>query len=355
MQIESPNLHIQWGARANISEQIDRCRYARCALISDSAVGNLYAPEILAQLPRSSPLFTLPSGEKVKSLRVAEELWERMYAAHLPRSTLVVALGGGALCDLANFATGCYLRGVDLLLIPTTLLSMVDAAIGGKCGINLGEGKSAIGLIRQPKRVIIDPSFLQQLPPEEFRSGLAEIIKAALIGDPDLFALLESNQDSILSQTPALLTEVIGRSISVKLSIVHRDEREELGIRSLLNLGHTFGHAIESVSGWGSMRHGEAVAIGLVCAAELSVREGYAPLELPHRIESLCRSFGLPTRIPPALPASELIRLMHRDKKNFDSNITYVLINEIGTVFTNDDISDDKINSLLIDLGANST
>jgi 3-dehydroquinate synthase len=355
MQIESSNLSIQWGARAQLAEQIDLSRYARCALVSDTSVSTLYGQGILDQLPNNTPLFTLPPGEKAKTLQEAERLWEQMYAAQLPRSTLMIAFGGGALCDLANFAAGCYMRGVDVALVPTTLLSMVDAAIGGKCGVNLGGGKSTIGLIRQPKRVIVDPSLLPELPPEELRSGMAEVIKAGIIGDPTLFSLLESSAGSISRCYPPLLTEIISRSIDVKMNIVDQDEREELGIRPLLNLGHTFGHAIESASGWGAMRHGEAISIGMVCAAELSSREGYLPSDVRERIEKLCFSFGLPTRIPPALSASQLIRLMRQDKKNLNSDITYILIREIGSVFTNNKIPDCKIKSILVDLGANPT
>lgn len=334
---------LERGASCHLSSAIDLGRYSHCALLSDPLVATLYGQAIRSQLPEGSPLFIVPAGEEAKSLHYAEVIWTALQAANLPRSTLLIALGGGALCDLANFVGGCYLRGIDTLLIPTTLLAMVDAAIGGKCGVNLGPCKNAIGLIRQPKLTLIDPALLETLPQEEFRAGMAEIVKAGLIGDPDLVTLLETNRYK--------LTEILERAINVKRAIVERDEREESGERALLNLGHTFGHAIEATMNW-KIRHGEAVAIGLICAAQLSLREGTCSPDLPSRIERLCASLGLPTRIPPELAASELLPLMQKDKKNFGSGVTCVLLNGVGSAFVKREVNDSKIKSLLIDLGA---
>lgn len=323
---------------------LDLSPYTHTLLLSEPTVAKLYGAEVLEQLLPGSHLLTVPSGEGAKTLSVAERVWKEMQHLSLPRSTLLVALGGGALCDLANFVGGCYMRGIDTVLIPTTLLAMVDAAIGGKCGINLGSGKNAIGLIRQPIQTVIDPSYLESLPIEEFRSGMAECIKAGIVGDPDLFTLLESGSSDV--------EQIIQRSIDVKQSIVERDEREESGLRSLLNLGHTFGHAIESTLGWGALRHGEAVAIGLVCAAELSCRDGFCSPGLPLRIERICTAFNLPTRIPNGVSTSELLIEMQKDKKNNTTGVTCVLIKEIGSVFLKKEICDLKIKPLLIDLGA---
>ncbi len=238
-----------------------------------------------------------PAGESSKDLSHLPLLYDSFLAAGLKRDGWVIALGGGVVGDLAGFAAATYLRGVAFIQIPTTLLAMADASIGGKVGVNYGGGKNLVGAFHQPRLVLTSPSFLSTLSDPELANGLAEVIKAAIIGDEELFDLLEKQAEKIWSRDPEVLEDLIERAAAVKARIVGRDEREQ-GERQLLNLGHTFGHALEAAGDFDRLRHGEAVAIGLVAACQLSILAGLADESFRDRVVSLLVSHRLPTHCP---------------------------------------------------------
>jgi 3-dehydroquinate synthase len=246
------------------------------------------------------------------------------------RDSWVVALGGGVIGDLAGFAAATYLRGIALLQIPTSLLAMADSSVGGKVGIDYGGVKNLIGAFHQPSLVLTSPGFLTTLPDPEYANGMAEVIKAALIGSPSLLQLLETEAEAIWKRDRSILEELLVESVTVKARIVEQDERES-GIRQLLNLGHTFGHAFEAWGHFERLRHGEAVAIGLVAACQLSVLQGIASIGLRERIETLVRRYRLPTRLPGG--RWEAIEPWLRfDKKAREAGGTFVLTKDIGDV-----------------------
>lgn len=264
----------------------------------------------------------VPAGEGSKQGRQLARLWAALAQAQAGRDAVVVAVGGGVVGDLAGFAAATWNRGVDLVQVPTTLLSMVDASIGGKTGINLAQGKNLVGAFHQPRLVVADLETLKTLPDREFRAGLAEVVKYALIGDAGLFSLLERNAGDILVRRPALLEKIVEKCASHKARVVALDERES-GPRMLLNFGHTFGHAIETATGYRRYLHGEAVAIGLCAAARLSGKG------LEGRVRGLIRQLGLPDRAPGLKPEA-LQRLAAGDKKARGGRVRYVVLDRIG-------------------------
>lgn len=275
----------------------------------------------------------LPDGESYKTLDTLQQIFTALLTHHHHRHTTLVALGGGVIGDMTGFAAACYQRGVDFVQIPTTLLAQVDSSIGGKTAVNHPLGKNMIGAFHQPRAVIIDTATLITLPEREFCAGLAEIIKAALIKDQKFFAWLETNMDKLINKDPAALTEAIYRSCQIKAAIVMADEKEQNGERALLNLGHTFAHAIETNLGYGAWLHGEAVAVGLILAAKLS----NLSQEEINRIEKLIAKAKLPTVLPKTLKIDLLLATMQRDKKNLRQQLTFVLLKSMGnaTLVTN--------------------
>jgi 3-dehydroquinate synthase len=291
----------------------------RAVVVTVGPVAALYAEPVLAGL-REAGLqaydVVVPDGEEGKTLASLEGLFHRFAAIPLGRSDLVVALGGGVAGDLAGFAAATWNRGVPVIQVPTTLLAQVDAAIGGKTGVNLAEGKNLVGAFHQPSVVIADTATLATLQPRERRAGLGEAAKYGFIADPSLLDLLESRPDAAVAGDPDVLTEVVRRGVAVKARIVAADERES-GDRALLNYGHTIGHAIETFTGYGTYRHGEAVALGMVAAARLGELLGLSETGLADRTVALLGRLGLPTGGLRADPA-ELWALLHRDKKARD-------------------------------------
>ena len=263
-------------------------------------------------------------GEGSKSLKTARELFERLVAIECDRDTVLVGIGGGVVCDLTGFVAATYLRGVRCGFVPTTLLAQVDAAIGGKNGVNLDRYKNLVGTIVQPRFVLVDPSLLRTLPVEELRGGLAEVVKAGAIRDVKLFEQLERRGANLLAATPAVLAGPVEQAVHVKAAIVTEDERET-GVRRLLNFGHTFGHALERAT---DLSHGEAVSVGMVVAARLSVARGRLAAEEAERLERLLSVLGLPTRAP--ADAETLMDAMRRDKKRAGDDIRFVLLDAIG-------------------------
>jgi len=307
----------------------------RCVIISDDNVAPRYAAKAAASLRKAgfeSWLITVPAGEKSKNLRMFQTCCDRLAGHRLERASFIVALGGGVVGDLAGFVASAYLRGIDFVQVPTTLLAQVDSSVGGKVGVNLAAGKNLVGAFHQPRLVLCDLAALRTLPPREFRAGLAEVIKYGIIYDDALFARLERDLPKLLRRDGEVLTAVVARCCEIKAEVVGQDETET-GVRAILNFGHTIGHAIEAISGYGKYLHGEAISIGQVAAAKLSVRAAGLPVEEAERIEKLFVRAGLPTAIKlSARRQTALIEAMRLDKKVSDGQIRFVLARRIGHV-----------------------
>jgi 3-dehydroquinate synthase len=271
----------------------------------------------------------LPDGEAHKTLASAARVFDALAEMKANRDATIVALGGGVIGDLAGFAAACWMRGIAFVQLPTTLLAMVDSSVGGKTAVDLPQGKNLVGAFHQPRAVIADTGTLATLPVRELRAGFAEVIKYGALGDADFFARLEHDVDALLSRAPEPLAATIAHCCAQKAGIVARDETEQ-GERALLNLGHTFGHAIETAMGYGGLLHGEAVGVGMVLAARLSANLGRAPAADTQRLVALLERFGLPTEVPSGLDADRLIDLMQLDKKNLSGNLRLILWRGIG-------------------------
>jgi 3-dehydroquinate synthase len=315
---------------------MQRCRQnlrQACVVADDNTAPHaLLIGQVLRQAGVDVRSSQLPPGESTKRLEMASGLYDELAAWPADRQTLVVAVGGGVIGDLAGFAAATFNRGLPLFMVPTTLLSMVDSSVGGKVGINHPLGKNLIGAFHQPVGVWIDTRVLDTLPDREFRSGLAEVVKYGVIMDPAFFEWLEQNSAAILKRDPAAQRYLIGRSCRLKADVVEQDEREETGLRIILNYGHTFAHAFESVGGYGAWLHGEAVAAGMICASRLAVIRGLIEPAITERQVKLLQAFGLPTLPNPQWPADELLACMYRDKKAQGGQLRFVLPTRIGEV-----------------------
>jgi 3-dehydroquinate synthase len=307
----------------------------RCVIISDKNVAPLYAAKVAASLRKAgfeSLLVTVPPGEGSKSLKMLQSCCDRLAGHRLERKSFIVALGGGVVGDLAGFVAAAYLRGIPFVQAPTTLLAQVDSSVGGKVGVNLAAGKNLVGAFHQPRLVLCDLATLRTLPLREFRAGLAEVIKYGIIYDAALFARLERDLSKLLRRDGEVLAEVVARCCEIKTEVVCQDETET-GLRAILNFGHTIGHAIEAISGYGKYLHGEAISLGQVAATKLSVRAAGLPVEEAERIEKLFVRAGLPIAIKlSARRQTALIDAMRLDKKVSDGQIRFVLARRIGQV-----------------------
>ena len=308
----------------------------RIAVITDRNVATIQA-STLQSLFADAPTLIVPSGEESKSVGEFGRALDFLAANGLDRSGAVFAVGGGVVGDLAGFAAASYLRGIDYFQVPTTLLSMVDSSVGGKTGVNLRAGKNLAGAFHQPRRVFIATGFLKLLPPREFAAGMAEVIKTALLGDRLLFEDLER---AALSAGDLRLAWTVRVCCGIKAQLVEADEREqaENGGRALLNLGHTFGHAVEQVTGYGAYLHGEAVAVGLCAAARLSRRLGMVGDADVSRIESVVSAHGLPTKLRSTLSIDGLMSAMARDKKARAGMLRFVLLRSLGEAVVRSDV-----------------
>lgn len=284
----------------------------------------------------------LPDGEAFKTLDVLGRIYDTLLEKRHNRTTTLIALGGGVIGDMTGFAAATYQRGVDFIQLPTTLLSQVDSSVGGKTGVNHPRGKNMIGAFHQPRAVIIDTSTLKTLPGRELSAGLAEVIKYGLIRDRGFFEWLEEHIPALLACEDALLSEAIARSCRNKADIVAMDERES-GPRALLNLGHTFGHAIETAQGYGNWLHGEAVATGMLLAAALSHRLGWLGAEDVARTERLLEAARLPLHPPPGMTVNEFLGLMAVDKKVLDGQLRLVLLRAIGDAVVTSDFAQETL------------
>lgn len=305
-------------------------------IVSDENVASHWASALLEAFEKAetqATLITLPAGEAHKNLATIQTLYDNFLDANLDRSGIVVALGGGVIGDMAGFAAATYLRGVRFVQIPSSLLAMVDSSVGGKTGVDLPQGKNLVGAFKQPELVIIDPELLATLPAEEFRNGLGEVIKHGIIQDTRLFAQLEGDG-------PASLESMIARALRVKIGMVERDPFEQ-GERAHLNLGHTFGHAIEQVSGY-ALPHGQAVALGLIAAADLAAARGICPPDLPQRITQVVDRLGLDTTLS-GYDATAIVRAMGSDKKKKGGKVRFILPRAIGDVGIYDDVREEEV------------
>jgi 3-dehydroquinate synthase len=271
----------------------------------------------------------LPDGEAFKTLTTLNQIFTTLIEGRHNRTTTLIALGGGVVGDMTGFAAASYQRGVDFIQVPTTLLSQVDSSVGGKTGVNHALGKNMIGAFHQPNAVLIDTLVLSSLPERELAAGFAEVVKYGLISDQPFFCWLEANVEQIMSCEPDALAYAVERSCQNKAAVVAQDEKEG-GVRAILNLGHTFGHAIETAQGYGNWLHGEAVATGMLMALDLSCREGWLPAEILERTRELLLKASLPVRAPEGMSAETFIDLMAVDKKVLDGELRLVLVTELG-------------------------
>lgn len=285
----------------------------------------------------------LPAGENTKRLEMAARLYDELAAWPADRQTLVVAVGGGVIGDLAGFVAATYNRGLALMMVPTTLLAMVDSSVGGKVGINLPAGKNLVGAFHQPAVVWIDTRVLETLPDREYRSGLGEVVKYGVIMDADFFAWMEANVSAVLKRDPTAIEHIVARSCRLKADVVEKDEREETGLRMILNYGHTFAHAFEAIGGYGAWLHGEAVAAGMVCASRLAEKRGLIGSDLTQRQIRLLQAFDLPIDAKPHWPTNELLASMYRDKKTQAGNLRFVLPTKLGEVKAFDDVPESQV------------
>jgi 3-dehydroquinate synthase len=315
-------------------------------LVSNTTVAPLYLEPVRQALSGFQVAeVILPDGERYKTLEIWNRIFDVLLQHRFTRRCTVLALGGGVIGDLAGFAAACYQRGVAFVQVPTTLLAQVDSSVGGKTGVNHPLGKNMIGAFYQPRCVIADTATLDTLPDRELSAGLAEVIKYGLIRDPGFFDWLETHMPGLRERQPALLAEAIERSCRNKAEVVAADELEA-GQRALLNLGHTFGHAIETGMGYGAWLHGEAVGAGMVLAARLSERLGWLGAAAGQRIPELIRRAGLPVA-PPPLGSDRFLELMAVDKKVLDGGLRLVLLHGIGTALVTDQFDHARLRATL--------
>lgn len=313
-------------------------RGRQICVVTNETVAPLYLGKVCASLADYQvDHVILPDGESHKTLEVWGCIFDALLSKRHNRTTTLVALGGGVVGDMTGFAAACYQRGVDFIQIPTTLLSMVDSSVGGKTGVNHPLGKNMIGAFYQPLCVVADTSLLATLPARELSAGIAEVVKYGLISDYDFFVWLENNMDALIAGDEAALAYAVKRSCENKASVVAQDEREG-GIRAILNLGHTFGHAIETAQGYGNWLHGEAVAAGMVMAADLSWRRGAISEEDLARTIRLLQRANLPVKAPADMTPAQFMELMGVDKKVLDGRLRLVLLAAMGEAIVTSDI-----------------
>jgi 3-dehydroquinate synthase len=340
---------VESGALDTVGARLADLRVgSRTALVSDAAILRLYGKTAVRSLESAGfgvATVEVPAGEAAKTLAVAERCWNALLAAGLDRTSTVLALGGGAVGDVAGFVAATYMRGVNFVQLPTTVLAMVDASSGGKTAINHPAAKNLIGAFHQPRLVLADPGVLRSLPEREFRSGLAEIVKHGIVLDADYFAEVERDAAPLCARDLPVVERIIGGSCRLKAGVVERDERES-ELRHVLNYGHTIGHALETVTGYARFAHGEAVALGIVAEARLARRLGIASDATVARQERLLAAVGLPIRAP-AIDADAVLAAITRDKKARDGRVPFVLAPRIGAFRLAYDVDHDLIRAVL--------
>jgi 3-dehydroquinate synthase len=345
-------IHFGRDLSEQVAREVDALTRAgrRVVVLTDAHVQRAQGASLGAMF-ESALVVALEPGEETKSLAGLERVLEFLAAHSVDRGGVLFAMGGGVIGDLGGFAAATWLRGIDFQQVPTTLLAMVDSSVGGKTGINLPAGKNLVGAFHQPRAVFVSTSLLGTLPPREFAGGMAEVIKYGLLGDPELFTLLERQP---LSPASAELEAVIRRCCASKAAIVEADEFETAkeGGRALLNLGHTFAHAIENVAGYGDYLHGEAVAIGLCAAARLSQKLGYILTDDVARVERVVAAHALPVRLRVPLPLSALHHAMTRDKKARAGGLRFVVLKSLGGAATQASVPPELVAAAFREVGA---
>ncbi|GDX71691.1 3-dehydroquinate synthase [Cyanobium sp.] len=338
------------GALGSLGAQVQAQGFkagTKVLVVTNPVVNSHYGATALASLRAAgydAQLLEIDAGEDQKTPATVALIHDAAFAQKLERGSLIVALGGGVVGDMAGFAAASWLRGIAVVQVPTTLLAMVDASIGGKTGVNHPGGKNLIGAFHQPRLVLIDPQCLATLPPREFRAGMAEVIKYGVIGEGALFADLEAAGERLAAMDqlpPTLLQQILERSAAAKAKVVAADEREG-GLRAILNYGHTLGHVVEALCGYGTYLHGEAVAIGMVAAGELSLELGLWSADDQRRQRQVIAAAGLPVRWP-ELQAEAVLACLQGDKKVRDGRVRFVLPTALGAVEIRDDVSGQQV------------
>ena len=321
---------------------------SRRFVVSNPVIWRFHGPQIQRALGQAEPIL-IPDGERYKNLQSVSRIYDPLIKAHADRGSAVIAVGGGVIGDTAGFAAATYLRGITLVHVPTTLLAQVDSSIGGKVGVNHALGKNLIGAFHQPALVAIDPLLLATLPRREFRSGLYEVVKYGVIANRDLFDRVVKDTKAIFARSADVLTAVIVESCRIKADVVSKDERES-GLRRILNFGHTVGHAIEAVTKYRRFRHGEAIAYGMLAAADLAVARGALAERERQALAALIAKLG---PLPPIadLPIPDIMEAVRRDKKVVHGRLHFVIPIEIGATTTVDDVSEDELRRVLQRLG----
>ena len=348
--------YVGWGFLDDLGQRMREAGLTGTAyIIADRPVFSLYGRQALASLKAAGFAIDhhfLQPGEATKSLATAEKAYEWLAARRAERSHAIVALGGGVAGDLAGFVAATYLRGMPFVQVPTTLLAMVDASIGGKVAVNLPAGKNLVGAFYQPRLVLADVQTLTTLPPREVAAGWAEVVKHALIMDRDLFDVMERQVDALTSLDRAIATETIKRSAAIKARVVSEDERETTGVRTLLNYGHTVGHGLEASLEYGGLLHGEAVSIGMMAAGHISQQLGMLRPEELARQRAILERFGLPVHAPEGVDLATVRQAMSLDKKVEGKRIRWVLLDGIGHAVSRTDVPDSVVDEALRSVGA---
>ncbi|MDQ6993727.1 MAG: 3-dehydroquinate synthase [Mariprofundus sp.] len=346
----SYDIHIEAGCLNHIGGALNKLfnSSTRCMVVSNVTVAPLYLARVRKSLEEAGWQVSeciLPDGERYKTIDSFNTIMDALMQARLSRNEPVIALGGGVVGDMTGFSASCYRRGIPFIQIPTTVLAQVDSSVGGKTAINHPHGKNMIGAFYQPKLVWIDPDVLQTLAQREIKAGIAEAIKYGLIRDASFFDWMHSNIAAALKLEPAVISTMIHACCQHKAEVVMQDETEQ-GVRALLNLGHTFGHAIESMTRYTTYLHGEAVALGTLLAVRLSEQCGYAPAGTEKKVAACYKQLGLPLHIPD-FDASQWLDAMGHDKKNIGSQIRYILLHKIGDGFVAGSIEPHAIHALI--------
>lgn len=344
------DIEIAEGNLARLGPFLGACgKVSHAVVVTDSNVRHPHAEKAQACLTEAgirADLLCVEAGEASKSVSSAERVWQDLLRVGADRKSVIVAVGGGVVGDLAGFAAATYARGIRFLQVPTTLLAQVDSSVGGKVGINLPQAKNMVGAFLQPLGVLIDTATLDTLDDREYRSGLGEVVKYGVIQDETLFAALEADAKALLGRDHAVLRRVVARCCRLKADVVERDEFEQSGLRAILNYGHTFGHAFEALTGYGTLLHGEAVALGMVCAARLACRLKRIDASLVQRQTRLLEAMGLPTQ-PPPLDTEAVLESMMHDKKVQHGRLHFVLPDRLGHVELVGGIAPDEVRAAL--------
>jgi 3-dehydroquinate synthase len=345
----SYDVHCRWGALEDLGRLMRQAGLDGVAsVIADETTARLHGAAGLASLRAAGfepDIYAIPPGEPSKSLDTMRGVYDWLVDRRAERGSPVVALGGGVAGDLAGFAAATYLRGVPFVQAPTTLLAMVDASVGGKTGVDHARGKNLIGAFYPPRLVVADTSLLATLPPRALRDGFAEAIKHALIRDPALLDALEREADALLKLDPQRITELVERNVAIKAAVVSEDEREG-GLRMILNYGHTTAHAIEAVTGYGRVMHGEADSAGMMVAAEIGRRHGVTPAHVGERQARVFARYGLPLRIP-GTDVDRVMEAMAHDKKVSGRRLRWILLEDVGRPVVRDDVPPDLVRDVL--------